>query len=311
MIISASRRTDIPAFYSEWFMNRLRAEEVLVPHVRSADRYSYVSLAPDLIDGIAFWTKNPKPMFPYLPELKQMGYPFYFQFTLTPYSKDFEPFLPSKKELIATFVELSDQIGKERIVWRYDPIFLSPRFSVDYHVECFGKMSEVLKGSTQKVIFSFLDLYASTKRKMKNIPYQVLSESQQDELVRQMAVIAQSAGFTLSTCSEDRDFSQYGVTGASCVDINILNQISSVPLIGKKDKNQRESCGCIESIDIGCYDSCGHGCYYCYANHKNDIAERVCQHDPLTPSLKGWPNGRTKITERAVNSIRQQTIELF
>jgi Domain of unknown function (DUF1848). len=158
MIISASRRTDIPAFYSEWFLNRIKAGFLIVRNPMNPKQLSRIVLTPDVVDCIVFWTKNPTPMLPKLDELKDYNY--YFQFTLTGYGQDIERNLPSKKDvLIPAFLELSEKIGAHRVIWRYDPILINSKYSEEYHVSAFKQIAEALNGHTEKCVFSFVDRY--------------------------------------------------------------------------------------------------------------------------------------------------------
>ena len=168
MIVSASRRTDIPAFYSRWFFNRLREGYVLVRNPAAPRRISRISLGPEDVDGIVFWTKNPAPMLDKLDLLRE--YAYYFQFTLTPYGREVESGLPSKNQVILpAFQRLADKVGPERVIWRYDPIFLSRTYTLDHHLRTFEKMARRLAPFTNKCIISFLDYYHDTARKMADL----------------------------------------------------------------------------------------------------------------------------------------------
>lgn len=164
MILSASRRTDIPAFYADWFLNRLREGYVLVRNPMNYHQVSKVRLAPENVDCIVFWTKNPSHFIEKLPEIDNLGYRYYFQFTLNPYGKSIEENLPDKNALVETFKRLSDQCGPEKVIWRYDPIFVGDDYPVDYHAEQFARLANRLEGYTEKCIFSFLDPYAKIQK---------------------------------------------------------------------------------------------------------------------------------------------------
>ena len=166
MIISASRRTDIPAYYSEWFINRVKEKYLYVRNPMNIHQIGKISLDRNVVDGIVFWTKNPIPMLPRLDQLKE--YIYYFQFTLTAYGPEIESGLPSKNiKLIPAFQELSNKIGKERVIWRYDPIFLNERYTMDYHKKYFRVLASKLAGYTEKCTISFLDLYRYTIRNIQ------------------------------------------------------------------------------------------------------------------------------------------------
>ena len=170
MIISASRRTDIPAYYADWFCNRIREGYVCVRNPMNFHQVSRIDLSPDVVDGIVFWTKNPLPLMARLEELR--GYTFYFQFTLTPYGKDVEPCVPSKNDVILpAFQELSRRVGPERVIWRYDPILFTNRYTMDYHITFFSQLARRLEGYTRKCIISFVDLYRNTQTNMKGLGF--------------------------------------------------------------------------------------------------------------------------------------------
>ena len=298
MIISASRRTDIPAFYSEWFMNRLKEGYALIPNLRNANRLGRVEFSPENVDCIVFWTKNPTPMFDMLELLKKMGYHFYFQFTLTAYDESIESNLPSKSELIKAFIELSERLSAECVVWRYDPIFIDEKHSVEWHIEQFSKMSERLKTYTERCIISFLDPYKSISGRFSG-----LTNNEMIAIAAGFSEIARNCGLALFTCAEVIDLSQYGIAHASCIDKRLIEQVIGSPIKAKTDANQRAACCCIESVDIGVYDTCPNGCAYCYAtSNRNTVLRRVNAHNPEAPMLTGCPSGNEIITNRTTAS---------
>ncbi len=311
MLISASRRTDIPAFYSDWFLNRLQAGFVYVRNPMNSKQVSKVSLSPDLVDGIVFWTKNPSPMLSKLSALKE--YAYYFQFTLTPYGTDVEANLPSKNDvLVPTFQRLSDAIGPRRVIWRYDPILCNPRYTAAYHIEYFEKLARRLKGYTTTCIVSFLDFYRSTVSNTKDLHIIDPSEEEKRALLTALSAIAQGCGLTMQACAERMDFSDCGVQPARCVDAALLSELSGVPLSSRKDPNQRPECGCSESIDIGMYDTCSNGCRYCYANHSNAaILEHMRGHDPASPLLFGQLMSGDVVKEREMRPLRDGQTRLW
>ncbi|MFT4168050.1 MAG: DUF1848 family protein [Dysgonomonas sp.] len=310
MIISASRRTDIPAFYSEWFFNRLQEGFVLVPNPRNPKQFSRISLKRDVVDCFVFWSKNPSAMIGRLDQLA--SYNYYFQFTLTPYQKDIEQHLPSVEKRIEIFQQLSDQIGKERIVWRYDPVFINPGYSLDYHINSFEKIASSLKGYTNTCIISFIDEYSHIRgslaehyiRSMENRDIHILS--------RAFSEIAQSNELVLQTCAEDIDLDVYSISHGACIDRKRIERILGCSLEIKKDKNQRSACNCIESIDIGTYDTCPHGCIYCYATttHKKVLAN-MALHDKHSAKLSGLTTETDIIKEKKVVSLISSQKKLF
>lgn len=311
MIISASRRTDIPTYYSEWFFNRLREGYVLVRNPMNARQISRISLSPEAVDGIVFWTKNPVPMLSRLGELEP--YPYYFQFTLTAYGRDVEPNLPGKNGvLIPAFQELSRMAGRERVVWRYDPIFLSDRYTVEYHCRYFLVLAAKLGEYTEKCTVSFLDFYRSTARNMRSLHIREMTAAQQREMMERFSEIAGEYGLYIDTCSEAISLEDLGVSHASCVDRERLERIGGYRLNVGRDRNQRKECGCAASVDIGAYDTCGNGCLYCYATDSPPrAAERVRAHRPDSPILFGTVGPEDVIREREAVSLREQQLSLF
>lgn len=311
MIISASRRTDIPTYYSEWFFNRLREGYVLVRNPMNARQISRISLSPEAVDGIVFWTKNPVPMLSRLGELEP--YPYYFQFTLTAYGRDVEPNLPGKNGvLIPAFQELSRMAGRERVVWRYDPIFLSDRYTVEYHCRYFRVLAAKLGEYTEKCTVSFLDFYRSTARNMRSLHIREMTAAQQREMMERLSEIAGEYGLYIDTCSEAISLEDLGISHASCVDRERLERIGGYRLKAGRDRNQREECGCAASVDIGAYDTCGNGCLYCYATDSPPrAAERVRAHRPDSPMLFGTVGPEDVIREREAVSLREQQLSLF
>ena len=306
MIISASRRTDIPSYYSDWFFRRLEAGFVCTCNPMNPKQVSRISLSPDVVDGIVFWTKNPTPMLDKLHLLND--YPFYFQFTLNAYGKDLEAGIPSKNDvIIPAFQKLSQQIGPERIIWRYDPIVLTPKYTKEYHVHYFEELAKRLSGHTRKCVISFVDLYRHLGKQFTS-----LGESEIFELAGRFSDIAGKHNLTLETCAEAIDLSQFGIHHGHCIDGDLLERIIGQSLSLSKDKNQREECGCVTSIDIGMYDSCLNGCKYCYANHSTTAVQKNSNlHDPSSPLLYGTIGPKDTVKDRVVESCKVQQLKLY
>lgn len=279
MIISASRRTDIPAFYSDWFFERIKDGYVLVKNPMNSHQIRNVKLTPDVVDCIVFWTKNPEKMLEKLVELKD--YNFYFQFTLTSYGEDIEVNVPHKeKHIIPTFKKLSEKIGKEKVIWRYDPILLNDKYTIQYHIENFEKLAAELSNFTEKCTISFLDFYKKTARNLKGLNVEPFDNCKMTELAKGLSQIAKSYNLKIDTCAEEINLEEFGIAHARCIDAELIEKISNRKLKTKKDKNQRKECGCAESVDIGAYNTCFHGCKYCYANskkHENHAKNLVTQ----------------------------------
>ncbi len=309
MIISASRRTDIPSYYGDWFCRRLQAGYVLARNPMNPCQVSKISLSPEVVDGIVFWTKNPIPMLPRLPELSR--YPYYFQFTLNAYGKDVEPNLPAKGQtLIPTFQALSRRIGKDRVVWRYDPIFFNQTYTFAYHCNYFEQLAQRLHAFTDQCTVSFMDSYRCTRQSMKPLAPQVISLPEKTALMGRFAAIAGSYGLRLATCAEALDLEKLGIAQSCCVDKARLEKIGGYPLTVAKDKNQRPACGCAASIDIGMYDTCQNGCLYCYASHSAKTLQRNRQrHQIASPLLCGKPGPEDVVTERAAASCKNRQVD--
>lgn len=306
MIVSASRRTDIPSYYSEWFFNRLKDGYAYVRNPMNPHQISEISLSPDVVDGIVFWTKNPEPMLNRLDELRD--YPYYFQFTLTAYGSDVERNLPSKEEVvIPTFQRLSSLIGRERVVWRYDPILLSDRYTVQFHRMYFRVLCDKLADYTEKCTISFLDLYKNSKRSISELGICPPTPEQADELAHSLSEIAAEHGIEIDTCAEDIDLGRYGIGHAACIDRQRLERIGKCKLTVGRDKNQRAACGCAASIDLGAYNSCRNGCVYCYANFSQRLVRDNCgRYDPFSPLLCGEVTAEDRIKPREMKSFREE-----
>jgi len=283
MIISASRRTDIPSFYSEWFFNRVKEGSVLVRNPMNFHQVSRIDISPGAVDAIVFWTKNPLPMLERLGELKD--YMYYFQFTLTPYGRDVEPGLPSKKGVILpAFKRLAGTVGADRIIWRYDPILINERYSEEYHLRAFGEIAEGLRGYTRKVIISFIDCdYRGVKDNIRDLALRSFPGDAQARLASGLAEISRSFGLEIAACAESADLGRFGIGQAHCIDERLIGRLSGRQLNIKKDRSQRPGCCCAESADIGMYNTCRNGCLYCYANYiKTAAVSNHGRHDPLS-----------------------------
>lgn len=308
MILSASRRTDIPCYYAQWFMNRIRSGYVLTRNPMNPSQLSRLSLSPDIVDCIVFWTKDPQNIMPCLPELDQLGYHYYFQFTLTPYDQTLEQGLRAKAQLEDTFIQLSTRIGRERVVWRYDPIILNDQIDIAFHKAEFRRMCETLSPYTDTVVISFVDLYA----KLKTTLLREITNEEIAELSRFIGRTAKEFGLHPAACCEQEDLTQYGIARSSCIDQKRIEKIIGCPLQITPDKNQREACGCCASVDIGAYNTCLNGCVYCYANtSRNAILRQIKQHDPKGELLIGGITEAEQPRERKAASNKVMQTSLF
>ena len=311
MIISASRRTDIPTYYSDWFFNRIKEGFVYVRNPMNIHQISKISLSPAVVDGIVFWTKNPIPMMNRLDELE--NYMYYFQFTVTAYGNDVETNIPSKNDvIIPSFKKLSEKLGSNRVIWRYDPIMLTRKYTIEYHIKYFEKIAERLSGYTQKCIISFVDLYRNTQSHTKDLGIIPFKENDMIELAKKLSSIAKKYNIELETCSEKIDLEQFGISHGHCIDRILFEKLLNCKMNISKDKNQREECGCMASIDIGAYNTCKNGCKYCYANYSDKgVQNNFAAHNPLSPLLFGEINDDDKIIERKAKSCRECQLSLF
>ena len=311
MLIFASGRTDIPAFYSEWFMNRIRDGFVDVRNPYYGEQVARYRLTPDVIDCLVFCTKNPSPMIRHLEELKSKKFGLYFFVTITPYEKDVEPNVPEKEQVMDSFIEMSKILGKERVCWRYDPIFIDEKYSVSFHIKSFRKMAEKLKGANERCIISFIDLYQKTK---KNFPEaKNVSEEDQKFLAQSFSRIAFENGIKIESCAEKLDLTAYGVEQGACVSRQIIEKAAGIHLISKAGKqNLRKHCNCLPTTDIGAYNSCPHLCKYCYANYDARLVQKnFARHNPASTFLLGESSPSDIFHEAKQNALRDQQLFLF
>lgn len=293
MIISASRRTDIPAFYAEWFMNRIRAGYCTTVNPFNQKQVSYVSLKPEDVDVIVFWTKNPKPLIPHLKELDNRGFRYYFQYTLNGYPQIMEPNLPGLRKEIETFRELADLIGPAKVIWRYDPIILSNITGIDYHKKQLDYIAREVKGSSNRLIVSIVDEYRKASKNFKRLENQgvvvqrKITERDISDLIAFIVDLAAHHKMELFSCAEVLNFTSLGLMPGKCIDDAYIKKVFGISVSSEKDKSQRLQCGCVRSKDIGAYDSCLHGCQYCYAGTLSTAQKNLKNHFGDSPSILG------------------------
>ena len=303
MIVSISRRTDIPAFYTPWLLGRLEEGYALVRNPMNHHRVSRVSLRPDVVDAMVLWTKNPLPLIPHLRALDVL--PYYIQFTLTPYDSEIEPALPEKQELIEAFRFLAAHLGSDHLVWRYDPILFSSRYTSEVHVRVFSQMAQRLEGCTDTCVVSFLDAYRCCAPALRQHGLVAPTPDQIFPLMQSFSEIARQHGLALRTCCEEVNLSVLNILPSRCIDPVRLERIVHKRLNLKPDRNQRASCGCAASVDIGAYDTCPGGCLYCYARHSLSTLQRnQGLHDPTSPLLLGHLEPDDVVTDRTQFSCR-------
>jgi len=273
VIVSASRRTDIPKFFAEWFMDRVRAGSCMCPNPFNPKQVFEVSLRPEDVDVIVFWSKDPEPLLPHLHELDRRGFRYYFQFTLNGYPPFLEPGVPPLERTLATFRRLSEAVSPERVIWRYDPIVLTSATDASYHERRFREIATALAGKTRRVVISLVDDYRGSRARLARLASQGIQVAQRcsaDDpptagLLATMARVAADSGMEIVTCAEEKSLESLGIKPGKCIDDEYIARVFGIRVPGKKDPGQRAACGCVVSRDIGVYGTCRHGCLYCYA----------------------------------------------
>jgi len=298
VIISASRRTDIPAFYAQWFINRVRAGYCAVPNPFNAQQVTRVSLRPADVDAVVFWTRSPRPLLRHLDELDDRGYRYYFQFTLLRNPRWLDQDGPAFSAALDTFQRLARRVGPERVIWRYDPIVFTSQTPPQFHADTFGQIAAALRGSTRRAVISVMTPYRKVQRRLDALERQFgvrlafcnrLSDDCLERLVRQLRAAAAANDMALTSCADETGLARCGVEAGKCVDNRLLGELFGLDAPSAKDPGQRPACGCVPSRDIGMYDTCLFGCVYCYATSSFAHARaNYHQHDPESPSLVGW-----------------------
>lgn len=308
MIINTGNRTDIPAFYSEWFINRLNEGYVMVRSPYAKNIIYHYELNPNQIDGIIFCTKNPKPMLKYMNELA--NYRQYWMVSITPYGHEIETNVPNKNQVIRDFISLSKIVGKNCIAWRYDPIILYGKYTIDYHLNIFSQMLERLAPYTNVCIISFVDLYEKTKRNFPQI--KEVSIYQQITLIEEMVKMAKCKNVEIKVCAESLDFSEYGINQEGCVTKEVLQKAWDIELLDESKTRARKICECLLENDIGAYDTCLHGCKYCYATSSFQKAiQNKKRHIETSPLLIGEINLEDKVVAVKGKSMVNRQLNLF
>jgi hypothetical protein len=293
-IISASRRTDIPAYYSEWFMNRIRAGFCRVVNPLYPQQKTHpVNLSSDAVEGIVFWTRNPLPLMRYLDELDNKGYHYYFLHTLIGYPKSFDPGISGYEKAIGTFQALSSRLGPGRVRWRYDPIVFTQLTPPEWHQQRILEIAGSLQGFTEQMIFSFVIDYSHARQRYQKLKDQGVCfmdvddlRLRQEELVGWIGRTLPDFGITPCVCADQRDWSGRGIHKAQCVDGVLISGLNGQQQKYRKDPAQRVDCCCAASRDIGANNTCPAGCFYCYASKDDFLARKQYKdHDPCAEYL--------------------------
>jgi len=296
VIVTVSRRTDIPAFYSEWFMRRIEEGYFVNVNPFNVGQRRRIPLDPEQVDIFLFITKNPGPLMPYLRELDRRGYRYYFHYTLNDYPAFLEPRVPILRQRTETFRRLSEELGPRRVVWRYDPIVISQETTIDYHLERFSRLAEELKGYTDQAIISLLQIYPKVQKRLQRLEavsgfrvIDIRDERYRDDLERLLsglAGIARENGLEITSCAEVLNIERYGIKPGSCVDGERIAALLGRRLPVGRDRSQRPHCRCLQAVDMGTYDMCRFHCYYCYANRSERAVDRkTARYRPEAPTL--------------------------
>lgn len=285
MIINTGSRTDIPAYYSEWFYNRIKDKYVLVRNPYYPTQILRYRLTPDVVDAICFCTKNPEPMFAKIKNIEAFRQVWYV--TITPYGTEIEPNVPNKENVMESLCKLADIVGVSAVIWRYDPIFITDTYSVDVHIRNFEQMAKYLSGSVNTCVISFIDLYEKTKRNFPGVKEVTRQEGIQ--IGKTFAEIGKKYGIQIRSCCEGAYLEPYGVDVSGCMTQSVIEQAIGCNLkIPKNKKPAREACNCLLGNDIGAYNTCGHGCLYCYANYdRKTVTANMKLHNPNSSFLIG------------------------
>lgn len=297
MILNVSGRCDIPAFYSKWFINRIHEGFLDVRNPFYPKQVSRIMLDKEHIDAIVFCTKNPIPMLPYLKQLKE--YPILLQVTITPYSREIEPYVPPKGKIVEAIKKYSQLLGKDHVMIRYDPIFLNHKYTITYHQRQFEKLCSLLEGYVERVVISFIDFKKNTIKNEIDLTIEPFTLEKIEELAKEFGCISKKYGMKIQTCAEDYDLEKFGFETEGCIGISIVKEILGISKQISKNRN-RKNCLCVQTVDIGTYNTCPHFCKYCYANFKEEeVIQNFKNHDENSSLLIG------KLAEDDIVKIRK------
>lgn len=301
MIVNVGGRTDIVNYYGEWLMNRIKEGFTYSRNPLFQNNISKISLKPEDVDCLMFCSKNYKPMLKYMKEINSK-YRIICHYTITAYDRDVEPNVPNIDESIETLIELSKIVGKKKVLWRYDPILLTKKYTIEKHLYTFEYIAKQIAPYVQRCIFSFVEMYKKLDYNMPEIiPF---TENDKIEILKGLGEISKKYNLYTQTCGTDETNEKYGIHVSGCTTPEILEKANNVKYRTIKAKPMRKGCHCIPSRDIGAYDTCLNGCKYCYANRRPDLAkENIKIHDKNSPLLLGNIRATDKITESKINSL--------
>lgn len=285
MIVNTGGRTDTVQYYTDWLLRRFAEGYVMVRNPLFPDKVSRYELTPDVVDCVVFCSKNYQPILPRLHEITDK-FNTYFHYTITAYGRDIEPGVPPIDESIETLLRLSEQVGRRRVSWRYDPVLLTGDYTIERHIQTFKRMAKKLAPYIDRCIFSFVEMY---KKLEVNMPELIPLTGQETEtLAQELGRIAEKYGIYIQTCGTNSNFARYGIHSSGCATLDILGGANGIVFKSLKHRGMRQGCHCMESRDIGAYDTCMNGCKYCYANKTPRRAfENYRLHNPKSPLLLG------------------------
>ena len=308
MIINTGGRTDTVQYFTPWLLKRFAEGYVYSRNTLFQNKVTRYELTPDKVDCVQFCSKNYEPILEHLQPIINR-FPTYFHYTITAYGKDVEPGVPTIGESMETLKKLSSIVGRQRLAWRYDPVLLTNKYTIDRHLETFERMAKELTPYVDRCIFSFVEMY---KKVEVNMPELIpLSVEDMDNLAQGLGEIAVKYGLYMQTCGNNGDFSRFGIHSSGCMTLDMIGQANDIEFRNLKHKGMRQGCGCIETRDIGAYDTCLNGCKYCYANKRPQKAvENYKDHDPDSPLLLGHLKDTDVIQQGAQKSFRKKVVEI-
>ena len=308
MIINTGGRTDTVQYFTPWLLKRFAEGYVYSRNPLFQNKITRYELTPDKVDCVQFCSKNYEPILEHLQPIISR-FPTYFHYTITAYGKDVEPGVPTIEKSMETLKKLSAIVGRQRLAWRYDPVLLTNKYTIDRHLETFERMAKELTPYVDRCIFSFVEMY---KKVEVNMPELIpLSVEDMDNLAQGLGEIAVKYGLYMQTCGNNGDFSRFGIHSSGCMTLDMIGQANDIEFRNLKHKGMRQGCGCIETRDIGAYDTCLNGCKYCYANKRPQKAvENYKDHDPDSPLLLGHLKDTDVIQQGAQKSFRKKVVEI-
>lgn len=285
MIINTGARTDTVQYYTKWLLKRFEEGYVFVRNPLFPNKVTRYELTPEKVDTVIFCSKNYEPILPHIKKITDK-FNTYFYYTITAYGKDIEPGVPSIEDSINTLIKLSKIVGKQRLAWRYDPVLLSEKYTVENHINTFNYMAQRLYPYIDRCIFSFVEMYKKLEQNMPELI--LLTEDDKQTLAQNFGNISKQYNISIQTCGTNGDYSKFGINKSGCTTLDILGKANGLKFRRLKHKGMRQGCNCIESRDIGAYDTCLNGCKYCYANKNPKLAfENYKFHNPDSPLLLG------------------------